>query len=128
MKKFGFSWFGLSILACAAASFAFPSAFTSWGGVKLTKLVMPAIQVIMFGMGTMLTLDDFVRVAKCPWAVATGVFLQLLVGAPFGMKYAEGYTVYDPPGNATEWNKPRQTILDGIGVQGSVREAQRLPQ
>ena len=71
--------FGLAILACAAVSFAFPSCFTTWGGVKLTALVVPAIQVIMFGMGTTLTLGDFVRVAKCPWAVATGVFLQFLI-------------------------------------------------
>ena len=73
------NWFGLSILACAAVSFAFPAAFTEWGGVELTKLVTPAIQIIMFGMGTTLTLADFVRVAKCPWAVATGVFLQFLI-------------------------------------------------
>lgn len=71
--------FGLAILACAAVSFAFPSAFTSWGGIKLTKLVTPAIQVIMFGMGTTLTLADFMRVAKCPWAVATGVGLQFFI-------------------------------------------------
>lgn len=71
--------FGLAILACAAVSFAFPSAFVSWGGVKLTKLVSPAIQVIMFGMGTTLTLADFVRVAKCPWAVGIGILLQFLV-------------------------------------------------
>ena len=48
--------FGLAILACAAVSFAFPSCFDTWGGVKLTKLVSPAIQVIMFGMGTTLAL------------------------------------------------------------------------
>ena len=80
--------FGLSILACAAVSFAFPSAFSSWGGVKLTKLVTPAIQVIMFGMGTTLTLADFVRVAKCPWAVATGVFLQFLIMPIVGFSLA----------------------------------------
>ena len=34
--------FGISILACAAIAFAFPSAFTEWGGVKLTSLVVPA--------------------------------------------------------------------------------------
>lgn len=71
--------FGLAILLCAAVSFSFPSLFTSWGGVKLTRLVVPAIQVIMFGMGTTLTLADFMRVAKCPWAVAIGVFLQFLI-------------------------------------------------
>jgi len=86
--------FGLAILACAAVSFSFPSAFTSWGGVKLTKLVTPAIQVIMFGMGTTLTLGDFVRVAKCPWAVATGVVLQFLVMpfVGFALALAFGFT------------------------------------
>lgn len=44
--------FGIAILLCAAISFAFPSAFTEWGGVKLTALVVPAIQIIMSGMGT----------------------------------------------------------------------------
>lgn len=86
--------FGFAILACAAISFSFPSAFTSWGGVKLTKLVTPAIQVIMFGMGTTLTLADFVRVAKCPWAVATGVFLQFLIMplVGFSMALAFGFS------------------------------------
>lgn len=71
--------FGVLILVCAATSFSFPDAFVTWAGVKLTSLVVPAVQLIMFGMGTTLTLGDFVRVAKCPWAVAIGVFLQFLV-------------------------------------------------
>ena len=83
--------FGLAILACAAVSFAFPSCFDTWGGVKLTKLVVPAIQVIMFGMGTTLTLGDFVRVAKCPWAVATGVFLQFLIMPFVGFLLAKSF-------------------------------------
>ena len=88
MKTLWRNKFGLAILACAVVSFSFPSAFTSWGGVKLTKLVTPAIQVIMFGMGTTLTLADFARVAKCPWAVATGVFLQFLVMPVVGFSLA----------------------------------------
>ncbi|MCQ2388519.1 MAG: bile acid:sodium symporter family protein [Kiritimatiellae bacterium] len=71
--------FGFAILACAAVSFAFPAAFDAWCGVKLLKLVSPAIQLIMFGMGTTLTPGDFLRVAKRPWAVAAGVALQFLV-------------------------------------------------
>lgn len=87
--------FGLSILACAAVSFAFPGAFTSWGGVRLTKLVTPAIQVIMFGMGTTLTFADFVRVVKCPWTVATGVFLQFLVMPLVGFALALAFGFSD---------------------------------
>ena len=71
--------FALAILASAGISFAFPSAFDTWCGVKLLKLVVPAIQLIMFGMGTTLSLADFARVAKMPWAVGIGVFLQFLV-------------------------------------------------
>lgn len=83
--------FGLLILACAIMSFAFPGAFTSWGGMKLTKLVTPAIQVIMFGMGTTLTLKDFLRVARRPVAVAAGVFLQFLVMPFVGFLLAKSF-------------------------------------
>ena len=86
--------FGLAILVCAAVSFAFPGAFTSWGGVKLTSLVGPAIQIIMFGMGTTLTLQDFLHVVKRPVAVAAGVFLQFLVMPLVGFLLAKsvGFT------------------------------------
>ena len=93
-KMFGFlrkQAFGLAILACAAVSFAFPECFTEWGGVKLTKFVSPAIQLIMFGMGTTLALGDFVRVAKCPWTVATGVVLQFLVMPVVGFSLAKSF-------------------------------------
>ena len=88
MKKYGF---GIAILLCAAVSFAFPQYFVSWGGVKLMKCVSPAIQLIMFGMGTTLAWSDFVRVAKCPWAVATGVGLQFLVMPLVGFMLATAF-------------------------------------
>ena len=83
--------FAIAILGSAAVSFAFPSAFREWGGVKLTSLVVPAIQVIMFGMGTTLSLGDFIRVAKAPWAVAVGVFLQFLVMPIVGFTLAKTF-------------------------------------
>ena len=83
--------FGIAILTCAAVAFAFPSAFMEWGGVKLMSLVVPAIQVIMFGMGTTLSLGDFVRIAKRPWAVALGVFLQFLVMPVVGFLLAKSF-------------------------------------
>jgi len=86
--------FGAAVLACAALAFAFPSAFREWGGVKLTAMVVPAIQLIMFGMGTTLSLGDFLRVAKSPWAVAVGVVLQFLVMplVGFALAHAFGFT------------------------------------
>ena len=83
--------FGVAILACAAVAFAFPSAFKEWGGVKLMSLVVPAIQMIMFGMGTTLAPADFLRVAKRPWAVATGVCLQFIVMPVVGFLLAKSF-------------------------------------
>jgi len=71
--------FGIAILACASAALAWPGAFTSWGGVRLVRLIVPAIQLIMFGMGTTLSLNDFLAVVRTPWAVAVGVVLQFMV-------------------------------------------------
>lgn len=81
--------FGLSVLICAAIAFAFPAAFDSWFGVKLMKLVVPALQLIMFGMGTTLAFADFKRIAMRPWAVALGVFLQFLVMPLVGFAIAK---------------------------------------
>ena len=83
--------FGIAVLACAATAFAFPSAFKEWGGVKLMSLVVPAIQIIMFGMGTTLSAADFLRVGKRPWAVAVGVFLQFLVMPFMGYFLAKSF-------------------------------------
>ena len=83
--------FGFAVLASAAVAFSFPSAFDEWCGVKLISLVVPAIQVIMFGMGTTLSPDDFLRVARRPWAVATGVALQFLVMPLVGFLLAKSF-------------------------------------
>lgn len=83
--------FGLAVLASAALALAWPDAFVSWGGVKLTKLVVPAIQLIMFGMGTTLSLKDFVQVVRTPWAVAIGVGLQFIVMPLVGWTLAAAF-------------------------------------
>ena len=83
--------FGIAVLASAGIAFAFPSAFKEWDGVKLISLVVPAIQLIMFGMGTTLSPDDFLRVAKRPWAVATGVVLQFLMMPLVGFMLAKSF-------------------------------------
>jgi len=71
--------FALCIILCALSAFLFPEWYDSWFGVKLMPFVGPSIQLIMFGMGTTLTLNDFLRVAKTPWSVAVGAVLQFSV-------------------------------------------------
>lgn len=71
--------FTLGIVLCVGAACAWPGFFTSWGGFKLTRLIVPVIQVIMFGMGTTLTLRDFARVLSSPLPVVVGAVLQFTV-------------------------------------------------
>lgn len=67
------------VMTCVLAAFCFPAAFIHWGDFELKKLIVPLIQLIMFGMGATLAISDFARVLKMPWAVFIGVFLQFLI-------------------------------------------------
>ena len=67
------------------AALFYPEAFQRVGDFELKKIIVPLIQVIMFGMGAMLSLADFQRVLTMPRAVLIGMALQFsimpLVGA-----------------------------------------------
>ena len=71
--------FTVSVLACVAASMFYPNSFIRWGEFQTRELILPLIQIIMFGMGTHLSLDDFARVFRMPRSVMVGVCLKFLV-------------------------------------------------
>ena len=72
----------------------FPPWFFGLGDQELTVLFIPVLQVIMFAMGTTLSLGDFTRVFKMPTGVLIGLVCQFtimpLVG--FGLAKALGLT------------------------------------
>ncbi len=104
LKTFAFTaW----VFTFVAASMAWPLAFGSWGGFDLAKLIVPLVQIIMFGMGTKLSAPDFVRVFLMPWPVLIGVTLHYTV-----MPLA-GYTI------ATAFGFPPE-IAAGVVLIGSV--------
>ena len=71
----GFS-FGMIIFALVATGLYYPQHFIEWNGFQLSVLIIPMIQLIMFGMGTSMSFQDFVGVAKMPKGVLVGVFAQ----------------------------------------------------
>jgi BASS family bile acid:Na+ symporter len=75
-RKFVFT---IWVFAFVAASMFYPRAFGSWFGFDLKYLIVPLIQIIMFGMGTTLSVADFARVFKLPWPVLIGILLQFTV-------------------------------------------------
>ncbi|MFV2069557.1 MAG: bile acid:sodium symporter family protein [Pirellulales bacterium] len=90
LRSFAFSlWVG----AFVAFALAYPAFFLTWGGFELKQLLVPLIQIIMFGMGTTLSAKDFGRVLAMPKAVLVGIGLQFsvmpLVG--FGLATAFGF-------------------------------------
>ena len=66
LKSFAFTaW----VFTFVAASMAWPRAFATWFGFDLKNLIVPLVQIIMFGMGTKLSGADFLRVIVMPWPV-----------------------------------------------------------
>lgn len=61
------------ILSAVSLAMYHPNYFQTIGDFKTTSLIIPAMQVIMFGMGTELSLKDFADVLKMPKAVLIGI-------------------------------------------------------
>jgi BASS family bile acid:Na+ symporter len=92
LKSYAFTvW----VFAFVAASMFYPQAFMTWGGYDLGKLIVPLIQIIMFGMGTTLSVADFTRVLKMPWPVFIGFFLQFTIMPLVGFTLAKAFGFSD---------------------------------
>jgi len=88
LKSFAFTvW----VFAFVAASMVYPVAFGSWFGFDLKILIVPLIQIIMFGMGTTLSVSDFSRVFKMPRPVFVGFVLQFSVMPLIGLVLAKTF-------------------------------------
>jgi BASS family bile acid:Na+ symporter len=74
----GFSY-SIMIFAMVAMALYYPAQFTEIRGFKLTSLITPLIQIIMFGMGTRMSINDFIGVIKMPKGVGIGVVAQFTI-------------------------------------------------
>lgn len=70
LKGFAYT---VMIFAAVATALNYPSYFIEVNGFKLTALITPLIQLIMFGMGTEMSLKDFGGVIRMPKAVLIGL-------------------------------------------------------
>jgi bile acid:Na+ symporter, BASS family len=69
------------IIAAVVAAMVYPSAFLRWGDFDLRNkwVILVVVQTVMFGMGTQMSLKDFVGVMKMPWGVIVAVGCQFLI-------------------------------------------------
>jgi bile acid:Na+ symporter, BASS family len=80
--------FTLVIFAAISLAMYSPEYFREWNGFKLSALIIPLIQIIMFGMGTSMSLKDFAGVVKMPKGVLVGVASQFLIMPAMGFTLA----------------------------------------
>jgi BASS family bile acid:Na+ symporter len=71
--------FTISIFAAVSLAMYYPQYFITVGDFQLKKLIVPLMQIIMFGMGTGLSLADFGRVIQMPKGVIAGVLCHYII-------------------------------------------------
>lgn len=71
--------FSLLIFAGVSSAMVWPALLVSWGDFSLSRLITPLLQIIMFGMGTTLSVRDFVGIVRAPKAVGIGLVCQFSI-------------------------------------------------
>ena len=74
----GFSY-TILIFAAVVASMYYPQYFSKIGNFDLKNLIVPLLMIIMFGMGTAMSLKDFQGVIKMPKGVLVGIVCQFTI-------------------------------------------------
>lgn len=75
------------IISAVVAGMLFPEAFKNWGGVNLRDktLILVIIQLVMFGMGTHMSLKDFSGLASTGKGVLVGLFCHFSIMPLMGL-------------------------------------------
>ncbi|MBL7740823.1 MAG: bile acid:sodium symporter family protein [Chitinophagaceae bacterium] len=80
--------FTVMIFAAVVIALYHPGYFQQWGSFKLSNLIIPLIQLIMFGMGTSMSVKDFAAVIRTPKGVVIGVLSQFIIMPMMGFLLA----------------------------------------
>jgi BASS family bile acid:Na+ symporter len=85
IKGFAFS---LWVFAAVAVSLSYPQYLVTVGSFQSKKLIIPLLQIIMFGMGSQMSLKDFQGVIKMPKGVIVGIICQFTIMPVVGVTIA----------------------------------------
>jgi bile acid:Na+ symporter, BASS family len=76
LKSFSFT---LWIFTAVTCSLFYPHLFTGIGDFSFRQLIVPLLQLIMFGVGSTMGIRDFAGVAKMPKGVLIGIVSQFTI-------------------------------------------------
>jgi BASS family bile acid:Na+ symporter len=71
--------FSLLIFAAVTLALCYPAPLVNLRGFSMSLLIVPLLQIIMFGMGTAMSARDFIGIVKSPKAVFIGLALQFTI-------------------------------------------------
>lgn len=86
--------FTILIFSAIALAMFYPEYFTQIGRYQLKKLIIPLLQIIMFGMGASMSINDFKSVINMPKGVLIGLICQFTIMPILGFSIANifGFT------------------------------------
>jgi BASS family bile acid:Na+ symporter len=76
LKSFAYTCW---IFAAVTVSMYYPEYFLKIGDFELKRLIVPLLQIIMFGMGSQMSVKDFQGVIQMPKGVIIGLLLQYTI-------------------------------------------------
>src|SRR5687768_1573266 len=80
--------FTVIIFAVVALAMYYPQYFKTVGTFKLSALIVPLLQIIMFGMGTELSIKDFNNVLRMPKGIIVGIVCHYTIMPLIGFAIA----------------------------------------
>lgn len=90
-EKFrGFSY-TFWIFTAVTCSLFYPEWFTGIGDFSFKALIVPLLQIIMFGVGSTMGLKDFEGVVRTPWPVFVGIVCQFTLMPVVGFILAHSF-------------------------------------
>lgn len=88
LKSFSYT---IWIFAAVTISMYFPQFFLEAGNFEFKVLIVPLLQIIMFGMGSQMSVKDFAGVIKMPKGVIIGLICQFTIMPIIGITIASSF-------------------------------------
>lgn len=83
--------FTVLLLVSVALALYHPAALAQWGNFQTKTLITPLMQLIMFGVGAVMTVEDFQEVFRSPKSVVIGLVAQFTIMPTVGVLLANAF-------------------------------------
>lgn len=83
--------YALWIFAAVTTAMFFPNRVLTVGSFQSSHLILPLLQIIMFGMGSQLSIHDFAGVVKMPKGILVGIISQFTIMPLVGLFLASTF-------------------------------------